>query len=192
MSDPESRIVIPPVSEWSAQNADLIAKVVLLILRAGQKDSLGWWDDESLTDAGRYAFDKLFPRNPRYLAVRLAFSAAKERHQGMLKAARIDTSVTIWDLAEPIMESFQGILPTSLHPIRTVEEFRQQLIHLLPSVRDVQIPAPDKTGLLDLSPRMNAKRQHRIDFIELLATGYLSGGVGNPVFPFLRPNSTVT
>jgi predicted nucleic acid-binding protein len=56
-----------------------IAVIALLVARAGQKDSLSWWDDESLTDAGRFALSKIFPRNPGRAALRLAFESAKGR-----------------------------------------------------------------------------------------------------------------
>jgi len=128
-----------------------LALIALLVARAGQKDSLAWWDDESLTDAGRFALTKIFPRNPGRAAVRLAFESAKGRHAGVLVAAGITHATTLLDLAEPFIEELSsGSNPWSAS-VATPEEFRRQLLLLAPDAGTRTLPTPDLAGLLDLT-----------------------------------------
>ena len=160
-----------------------VALIALLVARAGQKDSLGWWDDESLTDAGRFALTKIFPRNPGRAAVRLAFESARGRHAGVLAAAGVTQATTLLDLAEASIEDIASASnPWSAH-IANLDEFRRQLLVLAPDAGTLTLPTPDLAGLLDLTA---CDTQTEAQEATTLAAGYLFGQKGKPVFPFMR------
>lgn len=52
----------------------------LLVARAGESDSLSWWDDHALTEQGQWALERLYPRNAPYAGARLAIEAAAIVH----------------------------------------------------------------------------------------------------------------
>jgi hypothetical protein len=163
-----------------------IAVIALLVARAGQKDSLGWWDDESLTDAGRFALSKIFPRNPGRAALRLAFESAKGRHAGVLAAAGVTHATTLLDLAEPFVEDLSSTSNPWSTPIATPEDFRHELLACAPDAARVRVPSPDLTGLLDLTALAGHGAEKLVERAVTLAAGYLLGQTAKPVFPFIR------
>lgn len=52
----------------------------LLVARAGESDSLSWWDDHALTQQGQWALERLYPRYAPYAGTRLAIDAAAIVH----------------------------------------------------------------------------------------------------------------
>ena len=52
----------------------------ILIARAGEKDSLSWWDSYALTEQGQWALRRLYPRYAVYAGARLAIEAAAMTH----------------------------------------------------------------------------------------------------------------
>ena len=54
-----------------------IIQLRLLIARAAQKDSLHWWEDESLTQAGVFLVERLFIMDASETARKLAIEAAR-------------------------------------------------------------------------------------------------------------------
>jgi len=167
----------------SAVDSERVARIALLVARAGQKDSLAWWDDESLTEAGRFALTKIFPRNPARAALRLAFESAKGRHAGVLAAARVTQVTTLLDLAEPFVEELSSDSNPWSAPIVSAEDLRRQLLLLAPDAGTLTLPTPDLAGLLDLT---SCDAQTELHKATTLAAGYLLGQKGKPVFPFMR------
>lgn len=60
---------------------DRILQLRLLILRAAQKDSLAWWENESLTQAGGFLADKLFLMDTAETTQQLVMEAARKRYR---------------------------------------------------------------------------------------------------------------
>jgi hypothetical protein len=85
----EAQASVIQARHWSREEAERAVGLALLVVRAGARDSLGWWEDEALTEAGAFALRRIFPRDPRRVAVRLAFRAARERHSGVLASAGV-------------------------------------------------------------------------------------------------------
>jgi hypothetical protein len=52
----------------------------LLIARAGERDSLSWWDSYALTEDGQWALARLYPRYADHAGARLAIEAAAIVH----------------------------------------------------------------------------------------------------------------
>jgi len=63
------------------EEARTILQLRLLVARAANRDSLGWWDDESLTPPAGFLLERIFPTAPPLAARSLALAAALARHQ---------------------------------------------------------------------------------------------------------------
>lgn len=165
--------------------ADLIAALTLLVVRAGARDSLAWWDDDAPTSAGAFVLARLFPRNPGGAALRLALRAARERHAGVLAASGVDHGVTLLDLPSSA-DSFAAIPPTLHSPITSPDDFRRRLLDLAPEADGLDPPRAGDSGLLDLTPLAGRPEQSAVERATVLAAGYLRARKGEPIFPFLR------
>lgn len=159
----------------------------LLVARAAASESLGWWEDESLTDAGLALAGRIFTRRPELIVQRLALRAAKARHRAAL--ARYRGAIHLFDLRGEIEVALTAALPTLKidipRPIDSPDAFAQALSDIgvdtsgAPSTRAgssaVQIEVDDTADPLAISQR--------------LAAGYLLGEPGQPVFPFALPST---
>jgi len=161
----------------------------LLVARAANKDSLAWWDDESLTPPAGFLLERIFPMAPPLAARSLALSAALARHQaaclansGALHLYRLDA-----DNQDKLVLRFIPLLPIPVpeEPITTLETLRQHLLDLTGE------PAPytvvRQTGAHGLQveippcPLGASLLAYRA---RTLAWAYLEGAPGEPVFPF--------
>jgi hypothetical protein len=173
----------------SYEDARIILSLRLLIARAANKDSLAWWDDESLTPHAGFLLERLFPMAPPLAARSLALSAALARHQaacaphdGALHLYHLD-----WDNQDKLALRFAPLLPIPMpdEPITTMDALRHYLLELTrepmsfnilrrTNTHGLQIEIPP--GALGSSPML-----HRA---KTLAWAYLQGEPGQPVFPF--------
>jgi hypothetical protein len=164
-------------------DGEITTALAFIIVRAGARDSLMWWDDEALTEAGTYALSKIFPRNPGRIAARLAFRAAHARHAGVLATASLKDATTLLDLVESEPSGLSDPRALAGAPITTLEDLRTLLAALAPEVASFSLPTPTAEGLLDMSGFMPGST---VRAATILAAGYLAAGKGRPVFPFLR------
>ena len=161
----------------------------LLVARAANKDSLAWWDDESLTTHAGFLLERIFPMAPPLAARSLALAAALARHQAACPANnralhlyRLDP-----DNQDKLALRFVPLLPIPVPetPIATLEALRQHLLDLTGApasytiirrteAHGLQIEAPP--GPPGVSPLAHRART--------LAWAYLEGTPGEPVFPF--------
>jgi hypothetical protein len=171
------------------EEAQLILGLRLLVARAANKDSLAWWDDESLTPHADFVLERVFPVAPPLAARSLALAAARARHRAaypvnsrVLHLYRLDL-----DNQDKLALRFAPLLPVPVpeEPITTLAMLRQHLLNLTgkpahytvvgeTSTHGLQIevsPDPDET-----SPLMHRART--------LAWAYLEGGPDKPAFPF--------
>lgn len=174
----------------SPSSIERTVRLALLIIRAGERDSLKWWDDESLSEAGLFALSRILPRNPNAAAVRLAYLAARERHRGMLASAGIPGATTLLDFVEVALsepqERSSAVAAVREEPITSVGQLRTLLQEVAPEVRTIELPAPSGNGLLDLSDLVGRATPGPQVRAALLAAGYLQGQVGKLVVPYLR------
>jgi hypothetical protein len=177
------------IDNLTPQEAHTILGLRLLIARAANKDSLAWWDDESLTPHAGFLLGRIFPMAPPLAARSLALSAALARHQaacpandGALHLYRLDP-----DNRDKLALRFAPLLSIRVprEPITTLEILRQHMLDLTgrPTshtvVREtdshalrIEIP-PSPVGVSPLAHRART-----------LAWAYLEGAPGEPVFPF--------
>jgi hypothetical protein len=162
-------------------DSGLAVQLASVIVRAGARDSLDWWDDDSLTPEGGIVLGKLFPRSTRRLARRLAALAAQERQAGLLGDLR-SSVITLLDLSAEVLEAVE--VPDE--PITNEEALRDRLIQHAPALADVRLPAAASGPLFDLTPAVPAARPSPEGLAVLLASGYLHGRRGRPVIPYVR------
>ncbi|MBI1802797.1 MAG: BrxE family protein [Chloroflexi bacterium] len=172
-------------------SAVLILQLQLLIARAAQKDSLGWWDDESLTAAGAFILERLFPSAPEEIARKLGLATAAARHQAAfadhpeaLHLFRLDTDgETNLELSRlPLMDC-----PIPTQPIESMAVLQLHLSSLLGD-RPARRPSIEQLSNRRVAIRWPSQGLpvSAVDIAKALAWAYLSGKPVEPVFPFIR------
>jgi len=165
----------------------------LLVARAANKDSLAWWDDESLTAHAGFLLERIFPMAPPLAARSLALAAALARHQAVCTEKALHLYRLDPDNQDKLALRFAPLLPISVpeEPITTLEVLHQHLLDLTGEpapytvVREtiahgLQIePPPCPPGVSPLAHRART-----------LAWAYLEGAPGEPVFPFCLEQGT--
>ncbi len=175
----------------SKNASPLLVQLRLLIARAAQKDSLRWWDDESLTPNGDYLLDRVFPNAPSVIGQNLAIAAASARHDAAL--SEINAPIHLFHLDSQardglMMRKLRLSKHNEVGPISDMNALRQRLLDLagkapkyeiigrLNQNNALRIRIADDTG--DMTRRAQA-----------LAWAYLEGQVGQPVFPYIAEPS---
>jgi hypothetical protein len=166
-----------------------ILRLRLLLARAANKDSLAWWDDESLTPHAGFLLERIFPMAPALAARSLALSAALARHEaacaaqaGALHLYRLDA-----DNQDKLALRFEPLLPIPVpdEPIPSTEALKQHLLGLLAEAAPYTIVRRTEAGGLQikipLAPSGVSPLLHRA---RTLAWAYLEGAPNQPVFPF--------
>ncbi len=165
-----------------------ILQLQLLIARAGQNDSMRWWEDDSLTDSGGYLLERLFPFAPHTQGRKLALLSAKNRHDAVLGIeAQVfhlfsfgfdderDPGSSEIDLAD--LELPNG-------PIRSINELETQLSVILagtPSQTNSNTVSNNYRVLIEMPANSGT-----IDAANQLAWAYLQAEPGKPVFPYFK------
>lgn len=171
------------------EEAHLILRLRLLLARAANKDSLAWWDDESLTSPAGFLLERLFPMAPALAARSLALSAALARHQAACAAGGKALHLYRLDSDNQDRLALRTVpllaIPVPHDPITTMEALRQHLLDLIgqpmpytakrrTDARGLQLEIPP--GLFGVSPLLHRART--------LAWAYLEGAPNQPVFPY--------
>jgi len=159
----------------------------LLIARAANQDSLGWWDDESLTPAAAYLLSRLFPMSPGVAGKSLALRAALARHgvacpRDGLHLYRLDA-----DNRDKLALRFAPIekVPVPEEPIPTTEVLRDRLLELSESPQAYTVLRRTASGglLIDVPPAP-VDVPPMVHRAKTLAWAYLEGAQAAPLFPF--------
>ncbi|MGQ9910668.1 MAG: BrxE family protein [Candidatus Flexifilum sp.] len=178
--------------DLTSQDLERLLLLQLLVARAGQRDSLQWWDDESLTVSGAYVVERVFVGAPRCTARRLALRAAAKRHAAMLADRSDAIHLFRLDSQRQVELAFRGVpLPRAAEldqPIATLDVFRERLLTIIGTPPEYHIASrigQDHTQHIRLvaeSPSIQARAA-------ALAWAYTAGKVGKPVFPYLTERS---
>jgi hypothetical protein len=181
---------------WSNATKDVtrddvytILALRLLLGRAANKDSLSWWDDESLTPHAGFLLERIFLLAPALAARSLALSAAAARHRAAF--ASHDDALHLYrlDLDSQDALALRSVpllsIPLPQEPLPSIDALRQELLDLLGR------PAPytpvrrtEASGLqieIPPAPTYISPLLHRA---KTLAWAYLEGAPHEPVFPF--------
>lgn len=162
----------------------------LLIARAANKDSLAWWDDESMAEHSAFLLERIFPVAPPLAARSLALQAAQARHQAAyvhesqaLHLFRLDTKngdkLAVRDVS-------LASLSVPQEPIRTLDELKSQLLRLTHEPKAYQLIRHSGNQALHieipaLPPGVSVWR-HRA---QTLAWAYLEAAPNQPIFPYI-------
>jgi len=171
----------------TAEEAHAILALRLLIARAANRDSLGWWEDESLAPHARYVLERLFPNAPPQAARSLALVAASTRHEAACPKHSLHLYRLDVDGKDRLALRFALLLPIPVpeEPITTVEALREHLTRLTGGPVPYKVVRRTSTHALqigvppcptDVPPMLHRARS--------LAWAYLEGAPGQPVFPF--------
>ncbi|MFT4037637.1 MAG: BrxE family protein [Thermomicrobiales bacterium] len=157
----------------------------LLIARAAASDSLFWWDDESLTEAGLAMASRLFARQPALAVMRLSQRAASARHRAAL--GHLPGAVHLFHLGDEVelllddaFEAYDEDLPPAM-PTR--EALHDALVQWEAGEAPLIRQRADAMIELQSAGEGTALAQART-----LAAGYLYGDRARVVFPYLRPD----
>jgi hypothetical protein len=177
------------VNALTTEDIRIILCLRLLVARAANKDSLAWWDDESLTPHAGFVLQRLFPMAPPLAARSLALNAALARHQAA--CASYDGALHLYRLdlenQDTLALRFAPLLaiPVPEAPIPTTDMLRQHLLELVGAPMPYTIlRRTDAHGLqLEIPPGPVgiAPMLHRA---KTLTWAYLEGVPGQPMFPF--------
>lgn len=166
--------------------------LAIVVARAGCADSLGWWDDESLTEAGLFSLKRLFPRSYRGAALRLAIQAGRTRHEGALARLGFAGARHLFSLSDPGSADIgipdpESLPPAFWAPIPDRETLRSRLDAVAGRLPGLSTEASvGLEGLIDLSRMLPASTAGPGDIARTLASGYLLGERGKLVLPFVR------
>ena len=171
----------------SIEDAVRIQTFRLLIARAAQNDSLRWWEDDSLTDAGDYLLKRLFTNAPTLAGRKLALLAAHARHKAVFKDRpkaihlfRLDTNGDVeLALRGVSLESIQA----PIDPIDTPDALRAALEKVLDEEPAISLEEPRSDGSIEV--RTPNQLSGPLAIAEALSWAYLNGDREKPVFPYL-------
>ncbi len=171
------------------EDAHTILGLRLLIARAANKDSLAWWDDESLTRHAGFVLERTFPMAPPLGARSLALAAALARHQAAcstdtraLHLYRLDA-----DNLDKLALRFAPLLPIPVpeDPITTMEILRQHLLNLTHEPASYTVTRRTVAhGLQVEMPPCPSGVSPLLHRARTLAWAYLEGAPKEPAFPF--------
>jgi len=171
------------------EEAHTILGLRLLIARAANKDSLAWWDDESLTRHAGFVLDRIFPMAPPLGARSLALAAALARHQAACPADtrtlhlyRLDA-----DNLDKLALRFVPLLPIPVpeEPITTMGTLRQHLLELTGQPMSYTVVRrTDTSGFRVEIPPCPVGISPLLHRARTLAWAYLEASANKPVFPF--------
>ena len=188
------------MSEYAASTENLtpeetgaILGLRLLIARAANRDSLAWWDDDSLTPPGGFLLERVFPTAPALAARSLALAAAVARHQAACTGEVLHLYHLDADNQDGLALRFAPLLPIPVprEPIVTMDALRRHLLDLTGERVSYTVVRRMDGHRLQIEVRQRpagaSPLAHRA---RTLAWAYLEGAPGEPVFPFCLEQGT--
>ncbi len=174
--------------DLASQDLSRLLHLQLLIARAGQRDSLQWWDDESLTSSGAYVVERVFVGAPQLTAQRLALRAAVSRHTDALADFYTATHLFHLDEQRQTELALRGVpLPSDIDlqtPISDMTAFRDRLLSIVGTAPNYE--PVGKVGLNNTQRiRLSTNASPILEKAAALAWTYAASKVGKPVFPYL-------
>lgn len=168
----------------------LILNLQLLIARAAQKDSLKWWEDDSLTPSGKYLLERLFIVDADEAGRKLAIEAAKVRFQAAFGNENSFLNLFHLDQAGEVEHSLQGIslssIPVPLEPIQSIADLRQMLLEQVGSPMKYQVVGERSNNRLEIKMGDTPSNFELTDIVKTLAWATLESEPGKPIFPYIQ------
>lgn len=173
--------------------AELIWRLRLAVVRAAQPDSLYWWDDRSLTPDAEFVTERLFSRRPQLAAARIALATALVRHRAAIPA--VSRLIHLFDFGDEIEYELEAVklteawLPSSFQTANALLDFVGQIVPddsgyscEIDGTLDTHTGPLEIWLALDNDPRL----KRIVAEASALTLAYATGGLQRPVFPYLR------
>jgi len=174
---------------FTPEDARTVLRLRLLIARAASKDSLGWWDDHSLTPEASFILERIFPMQPSLAARNLALTAARARHRAACPSNQGIAHLYRLDLDGQDELAVRSVSPLAVafpdEPIESVDQLRKHLTEVLGSPMSYQVLRRiDTQGFQIAVPPTPAGVAPLLHRARTLAWAYLEGAPRQPVFPY--------
>ena len=175
------------------ETRDRLLRLRLLVIRAAQKDSLKWWEDESLTQAGGYLVDRLFIMDTNETARKLAMEAARTRYRmafgddkKKLHLFRLDQSGQIeYDLIHIRFSDIE--MPAE--PITSLDILREKLLVITGMPMAYEVVGMDSNNQLEIRVKSSSQKMPVLELAKTLAWACLESLPGKPIFPYIQLTS---
>ncbi|MDD5368164.1 MAG: BrxE family protein [Anaerolineaceae bacterium] len=169
--------------------AKQILQLRFLIARAAQKDSLRWWDDDSLTPAGGFLFKRLFMNAPEAAGRKLAIAAAKARYHAAFNGEDHMLHLFRLDLAGEVENVLNTIPLTTLsipdRPITILDGLRQDMDRITGDPTPFQVIAERANSRLEIQVADKEIHSNPLKLAQIFAWASLRGEPGAPIFPYI-------
>lgn len=161
----------------------------LLIARAAQKDSLNWWEDDSLTPAGLYLLEKLFLFAPTQTGRKLALRAARNRYRAAFAGVESAYHLFNLDKSEEVDVHKQQVpifgVDVPVDPIVSLDALRHLLVEQTGAVTQYEVIGVRAEHRLEIRPKVKPAQDSPLQLAQTLAWATLEGEPGKPVFPYI-------
>ena len=166
-----------------------ILRLRLLLARAAQRDSLKWWEDDSLTQAGAFLLERGFVFAPSEAARKVALQTAACRYQGafedqtrVLHLFRLDESGAVeHGLREA--DVMQDDLPAD--PITDLDTLKRFLAQACGDRSGFTVVAERAEHRLEIRLKDEKTRSNPLRLAQIFAWASLEGKLEYPLFPYL-------
>jgi hypothetical protein len=166
-----------------------LLEIRLLILRAAQKDSLQWWEDESLTRAGDYLVERLFIMDQEEAARSLAMEAGKTRYRmafekdkNRLHLFRLDLTGQV-ELGMRFARLSDARMPRDA--ITSIDTLRDHLVATTGTPAKYEVAKLDNENRLQIRIKNFSARTSVVELAKTLAWACLESKPNQPYFPFI-------
>jgi hypothetical protein len=167
-----------------------LLRLRLLIARAAQKDSLSWWEDESLTQAGNFLMERLFTMDTTETARKLAMEAAKTRYRMAFGENGAKLHLFQLDQRGQVEYELRDLryseLKISVEPITSPDMLRQELLAITGTPMPYEIVGPGINNQLEIRMKDILRKTPILELAKTLAWACLESSRGKPVFPYIQ------
>lgn len=176
------------MSDVTREQALQLQSLRFCIARAGQNDSMGWWEDDSLTTTGAYLLERIFPGAPAITGRKLALTAANLRHEAAL--AHLDNVNHLFQLAAENQAKLvlRDLVDTQswvdLPPIDSIGSLHDMLVKIISTQPEYEVVNrfPEQRVM---QIRLENHKSSMLEQATALAWAYLEGDVRDPIFPYI-------
>jgi len=171
-----------------------ILSLQLLIARAAQKDSLKWWEDDSLTPSGKYLLERLFFIDPDEAGRKLALEAARTRYQAAFEGSNNILHLFHLDQTGEVELSLQGIRLSTIsippEPIPSTDILCRMLLERAGSPLKYQVVGERSNNRREIRLINTASNLSVLAIAKTLACASLEGYPGKPIFPYIQQHGS--
>ncbi len=167
-----------------------IVQLRLMIIRAAQKDSLRWWEDESLTQAGWFLAERLFLMDTAETARKLGMEAAHTRYRMAFGDEKDKLHLFHLDPVDQVDYELRNMrlsdIPMPAEPITSSEMLRQRLLELTGEPAPYQVIDHGPNDQVQIRVKGFSARTPALELAQGLAWACLESQMGKPCFPYFQ------